>query len=275
MDAIALGPVLISVPRLYALGAAVLLLALSAWLLGMPRREHSRWFNGALLAWLIGARAGHVLTHLEAYAAAPLDIFKVWQPGFDALWGLLAALLWSGWTLRHHLRRLIGAAALTTGAAGLWLALMTFSVASSDMGVDTLPDLTLESVTGESLNLRDLEGETVVLNLWATWCPPCLREMPLLAEADKRDGVSVVVANQGEELLQVVRYLDDQALDFRYPLLDPRQELMVLLETPGLPTTLLFDPSGRAVERHVGELSRAQLGAWLERHANASQDAGS
>ncbi|WP_299315685.1 TlpA disulfide reductase family protein, partial [uncultured Halomonas sp.] len=117
---------------------------------------------------------------------------------------------------------------------------------------------------------RDLRGETVVLNLWATWCPPCLREMPLLAEADARDGVTAVIANQGEELLQVARYLDDQGLEFRYPLLDPRQELMVLLESPGLPTTLLFDASGRAVERHVGELSRAQLGAWLERHGAES-----
>ena len=98
--------------------------------------------------------------------------------------------------------------------------------------------------------------------------------MPLLAEADAREGVSVMVANQGEELLQVIRYLDDQGLAFRYPLLDPRQELMVLLESPGLPTTLLFDASGRAVERHVGELSRAQLGAWLDRHGAASSHAG-
>ncbi len=266
MDAIALGPVLISVPRLYALGAAVLLLALSAWLLGLPRREHARWFNGLMLTWLVGARAGHVLTHLDAYAAAPLDVLKLWQPGFHGLWGLLAALLWTGWTLRHHLLRLIGAMALTVGAASLWLVAVTLSPLSGGLGIDSLPDITLETVDGEPLNLSDLEGETVVLNLWATWCPPCLREMPLLAEADARDGVTAVVANQGEELLQVVRYLDDQGLAFRYPLLDPRQELMVLLEAPGLPTTLLFAASGRAVERHVGELSRAQLGAWLDRH---------
>jgi len=274
MDAIALGPVLISVPRLYALGAAALLLALSAWLLGLPRREHARWFNGLVLAWLVGARAGHVLTHLEAYAAAPLDVLKLWQPGFHGLWGLLAALVWTGWTLRHHLLRLIGAMALTVGAASLWLVLVTLAPLGSGLVIDELPDITLETLDGESVSLRDLQGETVVLNLWATWCPPCLREMPLLAEADAREGVSVVVANQGEELLQVIRYLDDQGLAFRYPLLDPRQELMVLLESPGLPTTLLFDAEGRAVARHVGELSRAQLGAWLDRHGAASSHAG-
>ncbi|WP_416138267.1 redoxin family protein [Halomonas sp. HK25] len=266
MDAIALGPVLISVPRLYALGAALLLLALSAWLLGLPRGEHARWFNGLVLAWLVGARTGHVLLHLDAYAAAPLDILKLWQPGFHGLWGLLAALLWTGWALRQHLLRLIGAMALTVGAASLWLVLVTLAPLGGGMPVDELPDIALETLDGETVNLRQLQGETVVLNLWATWCPPCLRELPLLAEADARDGVTVVVANQGEELLQVIRYLDDQDLAFRYPLRDPNQELMVLLEAPGLPTTLLFDASGRAVERHVGELSRAQLGAWLDRH---------
>ncbi|MBB3331847.1 thiol-disulfide isomerase/thioredoxin [Halomonas campaniensis] len=266
MDAIALGPVLISLPRLYALGAAIVLLAASAWLLGLPRRRHARWFNGLVLAWLVGARLGHVALNLEAYAAAPLDILKVWQPGFHGLWGLLAALIWTGWTLRDHLLRLIGAMALLVGASSLWLVLVTLAPLGGSMTLQSLPDLALESVEGEAVNLRELQGERVVLNLWATWCPPCLREMPLLAEADTRDGVTVVVANQGEDLLPVVRYLDDQGLAFRYPLLDPRQELMVLLESPGLPTTVLFDAEGRAVERHVGELSRAQLEAWLDRH---------
>ncbi|WP_254276435.1 TlpA disulfide reductase family protein [Halomonas sp. 3H] len=266
MDAIALGPVLVSLPRLYALGAAIVLLAASAWLLGLPRRRHARWFNGLVLAWLVGARLGHAALNLEAYAVAPLDILKVWQPGFHGLWGLLAALVWTGWTLRDHLLRLIGAMALLVGASSLWLVLVTLAPLGGGITLQSLPDLTLESVEGEAVNLRELQGERVVLNLWATWCPPCLREMPLLAEADTRDGVTVVVANQGEDLLPVVRYLDDQGLAFRYPLLDPRQELMVLLESPGLPTTVLFDAEGRAVERHVGELSRAQLEAWLDRH---------
>ncbi|MDN3521534.1 TlpA disulfide reductase family protein [Halomonas ramblicola] len=263
MDAIALGPVLISLPRLYALAAALLLLAASTWLLRLPRREHARWFNGLLLAWLLGARLGHVALNLDAYAAAPLDILKLWQPGYHGLWGLLAALGWSAWALRARLWRLLGAMALTLAASGLWLAVVTLQPFGAGLPLDELPDLTLENLDGETVDLRELRGERVVLNLWATWCPPCLREMPLLAEADEREGVTVVVANQGEELLQVIRYLDDQGLEFRYPLLDPRQELMVLTESPGLPTTLLFDAEGQALERHVGELTRAQLDAWL------------
>jgi len=263
MDAIALGPVLIAVPRLYALACAALLLAAAWLLLGLSGRARARWFNGLLLAWLVGARLGHVALNLDAYAAAPLDALKLWQPGYHGLWGLLAALIWTAWALRDHLLRLIGAMALTLGASVLWLVLVTLAPLGGEAGLRTLPDLALEDLEGEAVNLHDLAGERLLLNLWATWCPPCRRELPLLAEANRRDDLTVVVANQGEELLPVVRYLDAQGLDFRYPLRDPRQQLMVLTESPGLPTTLLFDSEGRLVERHVGELTRAQLEAWL------------
>jgi thiol-disulfide isomerase/thioredoxin len=266
MDAFALGPVLISVPRLYAIGCALLLLAAAWLLLGLSPATRARWFNGLLLAWLVDARLGHVAMNFDAYAAAPLDVLKLWQPGYHGLWGLLAALIWTAWSLRDHLLPMIGAMGLTIGASALWFVLVTLVPPGGDMPLRELPDLTLENLDGEPVNLQELRGERVVVNLWATWCPPCLREMPLLAEADTRDGVTVVVINQGEELLQVVRYLDEQGLSFRYPLLDPSQEMMKTLESPGLPTTVLFDREGRAVERHVGELSRAQLDDWLRRH---------
>ncbi len=266
MDAFALGPVLISVPRLYAIGCALLLL-LAAWLLlGLSPSARSRWFNGLLLAWLVGARLGHVALNFDAYAAAPLDVLRLWQPGYHGLWGLLAALIWTGWALRDRLLSMIGAMGLTVGASVLWLVLVTLAPFGDDMPLRELPDITLENLDGEPVNLQQLQGELVVVNLWATWCPPCLREMPLLAEADTRDGVTAVVINQGEELLQVARYLDEQELAFRYPLLDPNQQMIRTMESPGLPTTVLFDREGRAVERHVGELSRAQLDTWLGRH---------
>jgi len=206
-----------------------------------------------------------VALHLDAYTAAPLDALKRWQPGYHGLWGLMDGLIWTGWALREHLGRLVGAMAMLVVVSALWLATVTLAPFGGGMVLKQLPDIALEDLDGNTINLRGLEGERVVLNLWATWCPPCLREMPLLAEADAREDVTVVVANQGESLLQVVRYLDDQELDFRYALLDPHQELMVLSESPGLPTTVLFDAEGRAVERHVGELTRAQLDSWLGR----------
>ncbi|GGY03575.1 thiol:disulfide interchange protein [Litchfieldella qijiaojingensis] len=264
MDAIAIGPVLISLPRLYAFVAALVLLLASLLLLGLPRQRHMHWFNTLLVVWLVGARLGHVLTHIETYAAAPLDILKFWQPGYHGLWGLLAAAIWTAWALRDHFLRLIGGLALVAGSSALWLVLMTLSPLGNDMPLRELPDLALEDLDGNHVNLQDLQGERVLINLWATWCPPCLREMPMLARASSRDDVTVVVANQGEDLMQVARYLDEQELEFRYSLLDPHQELMVLTGSPGLPTTLLFDTNGRLREHHAGELSQAQLNAWLD-----------
>lgn len=91
MNAIALGPMLISLPRLYAFMAALALLLAGLVALRQPRTRPARWFNGLLLAWLIGARLGHGLLHLDSYLAAPLDIIRLWQPGYSAVWGVLAA----------------------------------------------------------------------------------------------------------------------------------------------------------------------------------------
>lgn len=263
MDAIALGPLLIALPRLYAFMAALALLVAGMLALRLSAARRVRWFNGVLLAWLIGARLGYVLLNLDGYLANPLDIIKLWQPGYSPVWGLLAAAAWTAWTLREHFVKLIVGQGLLVASFVLWLGLLTWNPLGNEFALRELPDLTLENLDGESVNLAELRGETVVLNLWATWCPPCLREMPLLAEADERDDVTVIVANQGESLLAVSRYLDAQGLDFTHALLDPEQRLMVMTESPGLPTSLLFNADGQLVERHVGELSHAQLDDWL------------
>jgi len=265
MNAIALGPLLISTPRLYAFGCALLLLVSSRYLLGLPAKQHGRWFNGLLVVWLLGARVAFVALNWESYSATPLDALKVWQPGYHALGGLVTGLLWTGWTLRARLLAMIGGLAMTVGAVSLWLVLVTLAPLGQQFAVASLPDVTLEDLDGNAVSLSSLtnQDELIIVNLWATWCPPCLREMPLLEEADQREGVTVVVANQGEDLLPIARYLDEQSLSFRYPLRDPQQTLMAQFQAPGLPTTVLFDQAGKTLDVHVGELTRAQLERWL------------
>ncbi|MDR5899025.1 redoxin family protein [Halomonas vilamensis] len=265
MNAIALGPVLLSLPRLYAFASALLLIIAARYLLGLPKPVYQRWFTGLMVAWLIGARAGHIALNAESYAAAPWDVLKLWQAGYHGLWGMLAGLIWSAWTLRERIIAMGGAMAMVIGASSLWLVLMTLSPLGGGTTVAALPDITLEDLDGNAVHLPALANghDKVIVNLWATWCPPCLREMPLLADAAEREGVNVVVANQGEDLLPITRYLDEQGLAFRYALRDPNQQLMVAFESPGLPTTVLFDADGRALSQHVGELTRAQLDQWL------------
>ncbi|GHC37126.1 TlpA disulfide reductase family protein [Aidingimonas halophila] len=266
MDALALGPLLISLPRLYAFAVGLALLIASLLLLGLSKRAHARWFNPMLLFWLLGARLGHVATHSEAYQGAAMDILKLWQPGYSPVWGLVAALAWTAWYLRGQWLRFVTAASMLVAGTVLWLAIVAWAPLSDDLPIHQIPDITLATLEGESVNLRDLEDDRILVNLWATWCPPCLREMPLLEEVDTRDDVTVVIVNQGEDLLDASRYLDEQGLEFRYALLDPHQELTMLSQTPGLPTTMLFDSEGNTLEHHAGELSRSQLDAWLEDH---------
>tara|TARA_R110002072_G_scaffold101098_2_gene222773 strand:+ start:265 stop:1092 length:828 start_codon:yes stop_codon:yes gene_type:complete len=266
MNAIALGPLLISLPRLYAIGCALLLLLCARLLLGLPRRDQQRWFTGLIIVWLVGARVGHILLNLDSYSDTPLEALKVWQPGYHGLWGMAAGLVWTAWTLRARFLAMGGAMAMLIAASSLWLVLVTLAPLSNEFAVDSLPEVTLEDIEGNQVDLPSLTegGDLIIVNLWATWCPPCLREMPLLEEAAQRDGVSVVVANQGEDLLPMVRYLDEQQLEFRYALRDPNQQLMALFEAPGLPTTVLFDDLGNTLDVHVGELTRAHLDRWLK-----------
>ena len=206
-----------------------------------------------------------VILHWESYSQAPLDALKLWQPGFNALGGLVAGLIWTAWALRERLLAMLGGLAMTVGAASLWLVLVTLAPLGPTFAVASVPDITLEDLDGNPVNLAalDTQGNLLMVNLWATWCPPCLREMPLLEAADQREGVSVVVVNQGEDLLPIVRYLDEQQLVFRHALRDPRQQLMAEFAAPGLPTTVLFDAQGRTLDVHVGELTRAHLERWL------------
>lgn len=266
MNAIALGPLLISLPRLYAVGCALLLLISARYLLGLPRPAHQRWFTGLIVVWLVGARAGHIILHLDSYSADPLEALKLWQPGYHGLWGMAVGLVWTAWTLRARLLAMGGAMLMLVAASSLWLVVVTLAPLGNSFAVSELPDITLEDVDGNEVHLPSLaaDSERIIVNLWATWCPPCLREMPLLEEAAQREGVSVVVANQGEDLLPMVRYLDEQQLAFRYALRDPNQQLMVLFEAPGLPTTVLFDGQGNTLDVHVGELTRAHLDRWLQ-----------
>ena len=266
MNAIALGPLLISLPRLYAIGCALLVLLSARYLLRLPPPLLNRWFTGLILAWLIGARIAHITLHLESYSANPLDALKVWQPGYHGIGGLLTGLLWSAWTLRKRLSALLGSTVILLCASGLWLMLVSLSPLGSASAVSQLPEIRLENVDGADVYLPDLAdgSDRVIVNLWATWCPPCRREMPLLEEAAQREGVSVAVVNQGEDLLPIVRYLDAEGLYFTHALRDPGQTLMALFEAPGLPITVLFDGQGTTLDIHVGEATRAYLEHWLE-----------
>ena len=121
---------------------------------------------------------------------------------------------------------------------------------------ELMPAVALVDPDGKQLNTAALSGKPVLLNLWATWCAPCVEEMPLLdgLAADYGDKLRVVVASQdlsGAE--KVVPFFEKANFARLEPWLDRENALSTALGGDGvLPTTVLYDASGVEVARVVG-----------------------
>ena len=137
------------------------------------------------------------------------------------------------------------------------VALALFAASAPARAID-LTDLAGAHHTSESCR-----GKWVVLNVWATWCAPCIREMPELdALARARSDVLVLgLAADGDNGARLRQYA--QALHVSYPIIAGNAELMKQMKISGYPTTLLYNPDGKLVLTHQGQVTRAELEAQL------------
>jgi peroxiredoxin len=124
------------------------------------------------------------------------------------------------------------------------------------------PELTLEDLTGNSASLADFRGQVVLVNLWATWCPPCKEEMPALETYYRRhrdDGFVIIAVNDGDPTPDVVRFVDDYGLTF--PVwLDPAYiATEQAFKTLNLPSSFVIDRQGQIVLSWVGGVSLRTL----------------
>lgn len=129
-----------------------------------------------------------------------------------------------------------------------------------------IPDSGLSTLDGESVTLVDLQpGKPKVVNIWASWCPPCIREMPVLESAQGRNpGITFVFVNQGEQIETINSFLGQQDLSLRNVLSNVSGSLAGATGSHALTTTLFYDAEGRQVDVHMGELSNARLAQKLE-----------
>lgn len=120
-----------------------------------------------------------------------------------------------------------------------------------------LERVTFENGAGETLALADFRGQVVVLNLWATWCPPCRKEMPTLDALQQRLGsndfqvIALSVDQGGAEAVQA--FYDEIGIEHLPLYVDSSMRAMSRLVVRGLPTTLVLDRQGRELARLVGE----------------------
>ncbi|MDO5666872.1 MAG: TlpA disulfide reductase family protein [Alcaligenaceae bacterium] len=213
------------------------------------------WVGVVAVMAFIAARVGFVFRHWDSYQHNPLRILYIWQGGFDMSWAVVGALL-SLLFLKTWRYRLIGVAALSIAAVSIFIA-YNFT---PKPGADNLPDIALQSINKEMINLADYADAKVVINIWASWCGPCRREMPMLeqAVADYPD-IKFLFINQGEPEQLVSHYLTVEALQLSdNVLLDQTQEIPRYYKTLGTPVTMFFD-SNKLLATDVGEISAELL----------------
>lgn len=258
-------------------GLVLLFLALCAaygvaWWLRRHRQlpDAGPLVSDMLIAGLLAARLAFVLRWHEQYLSAPWSTLNIRDGGFMAPAGIAGALAIAAWRCRRPAMAAMRRPLAASAAAGA----LAWGVLSAGLGLaydkpTALPAVTLQTLDGTSTRLAALAGgKPMVVNLWASWCPPCRREMPVLAAAQQaRADVVVVYANQREDAAAIDAFLAPSGLVLRNVVLDGEAALGKAAGSSALPTTLFYDAQGRLVDTHLGELSDASLASKLQKIA--------
>ena len=132
---------------------------------------------------------------------------------------------------------------------------------------DMLPAMELPAHDGTTIDLSDLRGRPVVINFFASWCAPCVAEMPQFEQVhqDLGDSVELLGIASTDTLEEELDLIERTGVT--YPTArDPLGEVMGSLGVVGLPSTVFVDGDGRIVEYHVGELDAQELRSLIDEH---------
>ncbi|UBM26885.1 TlpA family protein disulfide reductase [Pseudomonas sp. p1(2021b)] len=272
MLSVTLGPLTMALNHLLLL-AALCVASVVGWWVARRGGENpeSALFNLFLLG-LVCARLGFVMAYWPMFREEPLQIIDIRDGGFLPWAGLAGIVAGALWQYRRHpgLRRPLGWA-LFSGALFWGLASLGSHLYSK--GTE-LPALSLRNAAGQSVALHAYRGTPLVINIWATWCPPCRREMPVLQQAqDDYPHVTFLFVNQGETPENVSTFLATTGLSLTHVLFDGTGQLAERVGSMALPTTLFYTADGRLIGSHLGELSRASLHRALEPFEQATAPA--
>ncbi len=155
---------------------------------------------------------------------------------------------------------------LTVVVAALALSACGSSSDGSGAGGDVLPDVEIEQLDGSAtISLTDIEGPAVI-NLWATWCAPCRREIPDFEAVHqaRRDEIRFVGINIGEDSGRAAEFLADVGATYDQ-FLDSEGYVVTELRTTTMPVTIVLDANGEIIERHLGPLDQDGLNQAIDK----------
>ena len=262
--AISLGPLAFSLKVLIWLGAIWLGLWVGA-LVARRKELQMQWsLYGLLVFGLVTARLGFVFQYFESYSTRLVSIVDIRDGGWDPWTGLTAvAIVVALAAFRNNPRSgPMSAALLTTAVLGMG---GTLGMDLTKQSVPELVSLELNDLDGNRRSLEEFRGKPLVINLWATWCPPCIREMPVFQKAQQDyPEIGFVFLNQAESAGVVRQFLQKYQITIDNLLLDQKAQVADQYGSRLLPTTLFFDANGKLADVRLGELSTATLRNRIE-----------
>lgn len=132
----------------------------------------------------------------------------------------------------------------------------------------TPPDFKLSTLDGRTVSLRDFRGSPVMLNFWASWCPPCRYEMPFFQQIWEEwhgKGLVILAVNIGESAVTAKQFVDDSGFTFPV-LLDTSQDVALNYNIRSIPTTFFLDEAGVIRDMKIGAfINKAAIESKLSR----------
>lgn len=246
-----------------------LLLGTFALLTLVGRRRDALLDRAAMWGLVVGLLGGRLAATFPSWGALQEQSWGLARSVLDLRtgtlslgWALVAGLLTMLLITRRRVPELLPAllgAALIGSAPLLLKPAPTLSTVPGSMPLERYAS---PGKPATPVTFRDLPGPTLV-NVWASWCPPCRLEMPLLVNTARR-GYPVTLIDSAEPPATVAAYL--RSVGFPGAYFRDTGAASAALQVSGLPTTLLVAPDGRILERHFGPLSAAQLQSIFDRN---------
>lgn len=126
------------------------------------------------------------------------------------------------------------------------------------------PDFELETLTGDTVKLSDYRGKKVMLNFWATWCPPCKEEMPDMEQLYQENGEEVVIlAVNIDPQLNVQKFVSEMGITFPV-LLDEKDEVNTKYQVLTIPTTYFIDKQGIIRNKYLSAMTKELMEQYID-----------